>query len=636
MPAGGTRLVQYSASLYEFIGAGIDKVSIVSSALLATISLFYVFAIGSYLSLTVYYFLLRFTYVKSFNDYLVGRYFDSVIISALTVAWLVLSLNGRAARLSISSVVGIALVVSIVADLPGLRTFIELLTLPLVLFFVFYQKRKRRYQHREIVRYFCRSLTLNYLTIIAVILGIFSVLISVSVISGLQSFSVENIFTTKRFPVENYGYEIFILFSTISPLLLIVIFFSLPVKLVIKTIYHSIVRFNKRRRLQSELRQPEMPIKNKYRILCLSLFILFSISLAVIPQISTVNKDNQQIGSDSETYVQWVNELKQADSLQEFLKTAFVDLFRGDRPLTHIFLFLVTTAIDAPALDTVEYVPVILGPALVLVIYFLTRELTSNELTSLFAASLTGLGYFQVSMGIYAGFYANWTALLFGYSSLIFFFRFLRSDGKVSLLIFLVLLMAVLFSHAYTWTVFTIVMGIFLVISLILNFYPRGKTILLLLAVLSSVIFDIIKTMLLPVGGIKATLKLAESNVGVKELGLVWETLVNATQLHYGGIFCNVVILGLVIYWLMRSNLRTDYNIFIIVFLIIGIPPLFLGDWVVQSRVYYNIPFQIPAAIGLTFLLTQKNSFRILLPIYVWLVAISVWTVSNFYKVIPS
>ena len=168
-------------------------------------------------------------------------------------------------------------------------------------------------------------------------------------------------------------------------------------------------------------------------------------------------------------------------------------MVRGDRPITLIFLFLLTTIIDAPVLDTLEYLPIILGPALVLVVYFLTRELTSNETTSLFAAFLTGIGNFQVSIGIFAGFYANWIALIVGYSSLVFFFRFLKTSSKISLFIFFVLLLTTLFSHAYTWSVLTIVMGIFLGVSFIFKSYPRKRIILLLLVVLSSVVIDVVK-----------------------------------------------------------------------------------------------------------------------------------------------
>ena len=158
---------------------------------------------------------------------------------------------------------------------------------------------------------------------------------------------------------------------------------------------------------------------------------------------------------------------------------------------------------------------------------------------------------------------------------------------------------------------------------------------MLLLVVLSSVGIDVIKTMMVESfgseGGVKLVLSVAQSNVGLKELGLVWDTLIDATQLHYGGIFCNFIVLALVVYWLIRSNLRIHFNMFIVVFLMIGIPPLFFGDWIVQSRVFYNIPFQIPAAIALTYISRHENALKILIPIYVWLIAMSIWTVSNFY-----
>jgi hypothetical protein len=649
--AAGRRLAQYSVSLHEFLGYGINKISIVTSALLAAISLFYVFTLASHLQVNVYYFLLRWTYIKTSNEFIVTRYFDSIIISSLTVVWLVLALDGKLTRISVSFIFGIVLVMGIAANRPDLLSMLELATLPVIVFFLLcqkyyqqsYQKRRRskERQHNNVVRNFSLSLTLNYLIIIAIILGIYSILISLSVILTSQPIPVDEILTSKQIPVNNYGYEVFIFFSALSPLLLIVIYFCLPVKLLTKTIFQRIGRLDKKWWLRSneQLVPSKEPHKKKTRALYLSLFVLISIALALIPQLPTVNKDNQQIGSDSEAYVEWITSLQKERSMQDFLY-AVLQLHQGDRPLSLIFLFLVTTFIDAPTLDTIEYLPVVLGPALVFVVYFLTRELTSNETASLFAASLTGLGYFHVSTGIYAGFYANWIALLLGYTSLIFFFRFLRASSTASLLVFFALLVATLFSHAYTWNIFTIVMSIFLIVSLLLNSYPRRKTILLLAVVLSTVIIDGTKAIILePIGsegGVELTLYLAQTKIVLKGLGFVWETLVFAIQNHFGAVFSNFIILGLVIYWFIRSNLRTDFNRFITVFLMVGIPSLFVGDWLVQTRVFYNIPFQIPAGIALTYLSRQKNGFKILTPIYVWLMAIAIWTVSNFYAVSPS
>ena len=640
MVAGG-RLAQYSISLHEFLGDGFSKISIVTSALLATISLFYVYALGSHLPIVVYYFLTRFTYIKPFSEYITTRYFDSMIIGGFTLLWLALSLNGKFTKIFVTSIFGIIFTVAMTANLTNLISVVELSTLPLVILILFCQRGARSLRGKKVVRNHQLNLTLNYLALIAIFLGIYSIAISLSVILASQEFSVENVFTSKRIPVDNYGYEVFVLFSTLSPILLIVIFFGLPIKVLGKAILQKIPRSTRKNWSQTtELESSDEPRKKRLRVTYLLLFSLLSVSLALIPQVSTVNKDNQQIGSDSDEYVQLINILYQTKDPQDFFKTVFFDLMRGDRPLSLIILYLFTVIVNTPILDALEFAPVILGPALVLVVYFFTRELTGNETASLFAASLTGLGYFQISTGIYAGFYANWIALIVGYLSLIFFFKFLRTPGKRSGLIFFGLFLAMMFSHAYTWTVFTIVVIIFLVISIGIKLYPRKNTILLLLLVVSCIVIDVVKTMMVESfrasGGIELTISLAQRTLELKGLGSIWDTLVVATQHHFGGIFSNFVILSLVIYWLVRSNLRTDFNLFVMVFLTIGIPPLFLGDWIVQSRVFYNIPFQIPAAIGMTYVSRQKNGLKILLPIYVWLVAISIWTVSNFYKVSPS
>jgi hypothetical protein len=642
-------LGQYSVDLQRFLGQGAIKTSIASSAVLAVISVFYVFSIGSYIQATVYYFLLRVTYIKPSNDFIFGRSYDSIVISSLSVVWMVLALEGKFPRIFVSSIFGILLVAGAVSNHIGLLTFLELATLPLIVVILFCQRyyhkslaKKRKSQRKETVIRFRLRLTLNYLALIAIALGIYSILLSLSVIIIPQNIPVDKILETKHFPIDNNGYEIFIFFSALSPMLLIVIFFCLPIKLLIKSFFQRILKSGMIWWSRSDELAPSMKVKrNKWRIICLSLLVLFSISLALIPQLPAVNKDNQQIGSDSDSYEEWITSLRQAETTKQFFETALSKLgLHGDRSLALIFLFSLTSVTGAPALDTIEYLPIILGPALVLVIYFLTRELTTNETASLFAASLTALGYFQVSMGIYAGFYANWIALLLGYSSLIFFFRFLRKSSSISPLIFFILLLAALFSHALTWSVISIVMGLFLVISLFRKTYPRKRIIVLLLLIAFTVAIDVVKTISLEsigsAGGVELTLSLAQANIGLKDLGSVWSILVDATQEHFGGIFCNFIILGLIIYWFIRSNLSVDYNTFIVVFLMIGIPSLFLGDWIVQSRVFYNIPFQIPAAIALTYLSAQRYAIKLMAPTFVWLVAISLWTVSNFYEVLPS
>jgi hypothetical protein len=135
-------------------------------------------------------------------------------------------------------------------------------------------------------------------------------------------------------------------------------------------------------------------------------------------------------------------------------------------------------------------------------------------------------------------------------------------------------------------------------------------------------------------GGIERDLELAYNSMGLNQFAQRWDILIDVIQNIVGGQFSNFVILALCIYWLFYSDMREISSIFFLVFLSIGIIPPFFGDWAVKTRIFYNITFQIPAAIALTSIKKQHNGIILMLPICVWLVAISVRAVSNFYSIV--
>jgi hypothetical protein len=105
---------------------------------------------------------------------------------------------------------------------------------------------------------------------------------------------------------------------------------------------------------------------------------------------------------------------------------------------------------------------------------------------------------------------------------------------------------------------------------------------------------------------------------------------------YVGGQFSNFIVFALGLYWLFRSNLREPSCIFLMIYLSIGLLPFLLGDYVIQTRVFYDIPFQIPAAIGLAFIRKQApNGLIVAIAICLLLLDISIMAVSNFY-LIPS
>ena len=134
-----------------------------------------------------------------------------------------------------------------------------------------------------------------------------------------------NIFPVlEHIPIHNYGYDVFLLFSSFSPVLLILIFFCFPVKLLTNRIIARILKLKQNWRWSSDslnLSEESHRFKSrKIRLVYLLIFVLFSISLALLPQLPPINKDNQQIGTDSDFYVEYISHLAAITEFARFLK----------------------------------------------------------------------------------------------------------------------------------------------------------------------------------------------------------------------------------------------------------------------------------------------------------------------------
>jgi hypothetical protein len=530
------------------------------------------------------------------------------------VIWLALAINGKVKIITTVIYGGITIIAAITASLNLLLDIAALLSIPVGISFLVYNI----YASKKILINQANLLFTNYLVIIGTAIGIFS--ITISVLPLLSPIRLG--------PLRNYAFDICLLFSSFSPFLIFLLVNSFPVKLSAEKFMTAILRTKK---IGYKVSNDSIKYGRKTRVIYLSLSMMLSVTMVLIPHEPTINKDNQEVGTDTSDYVIWLNVLKESDNIQEFIQKAFATLVKGDRAISFIFLFTVVKIVPADPSFTIDFiVPLILGPALVLVVYFLARELTSNDVTSILSSFLTAVS-FHTLIGIYAGLYANWLALIIGYLAFVFLIRYLRSDNKLNLLIYSTIIIVLLFTHVYTWSILVLVSAIFVVVMLKLRYYRRKSVVLILVAILSSVVIDSVRTTITgSAGGIARDLSVANVQVGIEKFALRWNNLIYTTQVYLGGQFNNFAIFMLGMYWLFRSNLREPSTIFLVIFLSLGIIPLFFGDWIVQARILYNIPFQIPAAIALNCIKNQANRNVVLLPIFIWLIAMSIRSVSNF------
>ena len=584
---------------------------VISSAAFALILFFYVFTVGSYFQVSVSPLVNRVNYHELFTAYIINEFVDQLIIVYGTVLWLGLSLRGKA-RIVSSAVYGVVASISVLASLQTLFDALALLSIPIIVSLLIFN----RFTSKKILH--TTRLSLTYLAILGIATGFVSITVS---------FAPLFLVTENSIPIPDFAYKIFVLLGSICPFLILFLIMGSPFKLAIKKFIIG----------QDKSIKPYSNgdiIRAKTKILCLLLFMLISLTIALIPHQAAVNHDNQQVGSDSIDYVVMINTLAQSNNSQEFIQKAFAINYSADRIVSSLFLYTISKITPADTAYTVDHMPIILGPALVLAVFFLTRELTSNDTTSLLASFLTAVS-FQTLIGIYAGLYANWIALIIGYLSFVFLIKFLKASSRRNLAIYSGLVMLLVFSHVYTWTIFALFSGIFLGMVYKLNSYRKKSIAILLIVILSSVAVDVARSTLTGTsGGIESDAGLA-SKAGISQVSSLWSNLTDTTRGYAGALFGNFIIFSLGIYWLLRSNSRELSSIFILIFFAMAILPLLFGNDVIQSRMLYDIPFQIPAAIGLTYLKRHTNGTLMVLPICIWLVAMSVRAVSNFHFVSP-
>lgn len=608
---------------------------ILSAVAFTAFVFFYLYIFSSFFRITVYPLIHRVTSHESFQAYMISGYFDNIIVIVAATFWLFISIKNSTMRYYFSVSYGS---VGIIAALihPENITFdiVTLLSLPLIICIVLYYHKR----HKGILN-FNAKLALSYASLVVITYSAISIILLLLTISS----NFDYLSAAEDSPTN----ELFLLFSSFSTIYIFLLVFCIPINTIFKEL-RRIFKLRIRDINQTQVGYYEnnkLKMHTKIGLLLFSMIV--SIVLVLIPQYPSINPDNQNIGVDTWYYVTWIEELERSKSLSEFAYQAFiVQGLNGDRSLSLIFLFLVYLVAGGDLFEVIEHSPIILGPGLVLALYFLTLELVRNEKIAVIAGFL-GAVSFHTLIGIYAGFYANWLALIVGYVSIVFLFRYLRSGRLSHIVAFSTLLILVLFLHAYTWTVLAAVAAIFLITMLVLynkrknsnhnassSFIKRRIVWLLLFGITLSVVVDITKALSTgSSGGLARDIEIAQTRLGIEEFGLRWPVLSTTMHDSFGGVFSNFIILLLALFWVLTSNIREPATIFLMIYFSLGLLPLLVGSLTIQARVFYDMPIEIPAAISLFYIARRTGSLLVPLAGWAWLVAISLLTVMNFYLI---
>lgn len=591
--------------LSAITGYGVSPRIIGASIMEAFMIVSYTLFLGLFLSVDVYYFHDGITYHEIFRE--IPGYSQELPIVVLLVsfsAWLLLAVETRYS----SIVAATLLLVTTASYLTNYIIPIQILSLvsvPLTFYLVRFGSRIPFVPNFSSIP----RLTTNYLSI-------FTIAFSVSTLAA-SFFDLDSI----KFDIL---YQVFVLLSSLTPIVVFLVIMSLPLRIILDSFrkgYYSLDKLFKAK--------PPRKISVERKATVLIAAIILSICLVLIPQAS--NTEDHIIAVDTQVYLGWISELEQAETLPEYLHL-LVETNEGDRPVGIFLIHGISEFFSwlTPS-KTIEIgIPIILGPLLVIVTYLLCRELTQDDYVIVFGSLLASVS-FHTLVGMYAGFYANWLALIPAYLSLVLLLRFLKTSNRKNLYLFGICLGILIFIHVYTWTIITVFIAIFLLYSL-RNRYYRRKLIMMSLLVLSlCVILDVVKSILFGSGyGLEKDLDLAESTgAGISQFNERWGNLVRTIQVHVGGLYSNIILFSLSLVGLLILRKSSPVFAFVTIFVSILILPLFFGNMIIMSRAIYDIPFEIPAAIALSAIYRTRNGMIISLALISAIIAISIMLAQN-------
>jgi hypothetical protein len=329
--------------------------------------------------------------------------------------------------------------------------------------------------------------------------------------------------------------------------------------------------------------------------------LLLSVILPIIPYLPTVNPKFKPVSVDIRYYSVWLKNMLETDHW-DAIKYAFFGMRNGNRPLYLLLLYgLTELGISKEFVLNLEVL--LIAPFFALTVYLVAKRLSGRDCYALLA-SLSGLLGFNMTVGMMAGFFAAWTALIPFYIC-IALTPSLAEGSLKSLSIVLVSSIAMLYIHPWTWSLLMAILTPHLASST-LQSLRKGNFKLdrhLLTVLIGNAIADIVKTLTYPsYGGLaSSTAVLGYSRAfGFEPLIDLPRSLQRLTVSYVGGLFFNPLHMALALIGILSLSKKGDNlsRLFVIWLAVVSLifPFSSIG---LQSHLLFATPFPILIAEGL-------------------------------------
>jgi hypothetical protein len=352
------------------------------------------------------------------------------------------------------------------------------------------------------------------------------------------------------------------------------------------------------------------------RRLGLASILLLSMILPIIPYLPSINPEFKPVSVDIRFYSIWLGEMLSRDCWSA-VEYAFYGVENGNRPLYLLMLYSLTSlGISKDAVLNFE--ALLTSPFFTLAVYYTSKHLSRDSLYALLASLAAMLG-FNMTVGMMAGLFAAWTALIPFYICVVLT-PSLTGESLKSLAIVLTSSIAMLYIHPWTWSLLITILTLYLAFSTLQSLRKRNfKLDKHLLAVLiGNAIADVVKTLTYPsYGGLaSSTRALSYSKFfGLEHLLNLPRSLQRLTVSYVDGLFFNPLHIALALIGVLSlSKKRDDISKLFVIWLAVVSLIFPFSNVGLQSHLLFATPFPILIAEGLWVLSRLLTSFDSKLP----------------------
>ncbi|MCP8314404.1 MAG: hypothetical protein H3Z53_08565 [archaeon] len=291
----------------------------------------------------------------------------------------------------------------------------------------------------------------------------------------------------------------------------------------------------------------------------------------------------------------------------------------SDRPIFFLLIYFIKIVTMQPSYFVIRIMPAICATGLALATFWFVKTGTNDDHLALLS-SIFSVFSFQTTAGMYGYLLANWFIII---EMMLFFTFLLKSLEKHSIIYSLIaglISIAALLTHPYTWLIMISILFSYITLTFLIRSGIR-KDILFLLIPLVIIIMVFVPYFIYFSGSMYGTssfwgfveyMLMVMKNINISNFVDLQPALSLMVQRWVGGAFGNPLIIALAILGMASmADLSKSFHRLVLCWILVPSLAFFLivssQEWL-YWRIVYVIPFQIPAAIGLYWLLNKLRS----------------------------